>query len=101
MFLFGSLGPSEYEITDLMDPRPDFSFMVPTESLLVMSGADDSRLTSLLEQVDRILLSLRGSVLIESLYSRGAVIRVEGQYCFGSVCEEERGEPCRPVWGHS
>ena len=31
--------------------------MVPTESLLVMSGMDDSRLTSLLGQVDHILLS--------------------------------------------
>ena len=49
MFVLGRLGPPKYEITDLKDPPPDFSFMVPAESLLVMSGADDGRLTSLLE----------------------------------------------------
>ena len=75
--------------------------MVPTKSLLVTSGADDGCLTSLLEQVDRILLSLHGSVLVEGLYSRGAVIEVGGQHCFGSVCEEERGEPYGLVWGRS
>ena len=75
--------------------------MVPTESLLVMSGANDGHLMSLLEQVDRVLLSLRGSVLVEGLYSWGTVIEVRGQHCFGSVGEEERGEPCGPVCGHS
>ena len=75
--------------------------MIHAESLLVTSGVDDGRLTSLLEQVDRVLLSLRGSVLVEGLYSWGAVIEVGGQYCLDSVCEEERGEPCGPVWGHS
>ena len=49
MFVLSGLGPSEYGITDLEDPPLDFSFMVPAESLLVMSGADDGRLTSLLE----------------------------------------------------
>ena len=39
----------EYEIADFEDPSPDLPFVVPTESLLVASGADDSRLTSLLE----------------------------------------------------
>ena len=68
----------DYEVTDLEDPPNDFSFMVPMESLLVTSGADDGRLMSLLEQVDRILLSLRGSVLVEGLYSWGTVIEVEG-----------------------
>ena len=75
--------------------------MVPMESLLVTSGADDSHLMSLLEQVDRILLSLRGSVLVEGLYSWGTVIEVGWQHCFCSVCHEERGEPRGPVWGHS
>ena len=75
----------EYEITDLEDPTPDFSFMVPMKSLLVTSGADDGRLLSLLEQVDRILLSLRGSVLVEGLYSWDTVIEVGWQHCFGSV----------------
>ena len=49
MFLLGRLGSLEYEIIDLEAPPPDFSFMVPTESLLVMSGVDDGRLTSLLK----------------------------------------------------
>ena len=49
MFVLGGLGPPEYEIIDLEDPPPDFSFMVPTESLLVESGADDGRLMSLIE----------------------------------------------------
>ena len=35
MFLLGRLGSLEYEITDLEDPPPDFSFMVPAKSLLV------------------------------------------------------------------
>ena len=50
--------------------------MVPTESLLVMSRANDGRLISLLEQVDRILLSLHGPVLVEGIYSQGTVIEV-------------------------
>ena len=49
MFLLGRLGSPEHEITDLEDSPPDFSFMIPAESLLVESGADDDRLTSLLE----------------------------------------------------
>ena len=49
MFVLGGLGPPEYEITDLEDPPLDFSFMVPTESLLVASRADDGCLTSLLK----------------------------------------------------
>ena len=55
MFVLGRLGPPEYEITDLEDPPPDFSFMVPTESFLVTRGTDDGRLTSLLEQVNYVL----------------------------------------------
>ena len=101
MFVIGGLGPLEYEITDLEDPPPNFSFMVPAESLLVMSGVDDSRLMSLLKQANRVLLSLRGSVSVEGLYSWGAMIKVGGQHCFGSICKEERGEPCGPVWGRS
>ena len=68
------------------------------ESLLVKSGADDSRLMSLLEQVDHVLLSLCSLVSVEGLYSWGTVIEVGGQHCFGSVCEEERGKPRGPVW---
>ena len=49
MFVLGGLGSLEYEITDLKDPPPDFSLMVPEESLLVASGANDGHLTSLLE----------------------------------------------------
>ena len=75
--------------------------MVPTESLLVMSEADDGCLMSLLEQVDHVLLGLHGLVSVEGLYSWGAMIKVKGQYCFGSICEEERGEPYGPVWGRS
>ena len=68
MFLLGRLGPSEHKITDLEDPSSDFPLMVPAESLLVASGADDGRLVGLLEQVDRVLLSLHGSVVVESLH---------------------------------
>ena len=49
MFLLGRLGPSEYKITDLKDPPPDFSFMVHVESLLLVNGVDDGHLMSLLE----------------------------------------------------
>ena len=85
MFVLGGLGPPEYEITDLEDPPPDFSFMVPTQSLFLTSRADDGRLTNLLEQVDRVLLNLHGSVLIEGLYSWGAMVEVRGQHCFSSI----------------
>ena len=101
MFVLGGLGPSEYEITNLKDPPPDLSFMVPAESLLVTSGADDGCLMSLLEQVDRVLLSLRGSVLVEGLYSRGTMIEVGGQHRFSFACKEQRGEPRGLVWGCS
>ena len=69
MLLLGRLGPLEHKITDLEGSPPVFSFMVPMESLLVSSRADGSHLMSLLEQVDHVLLSLHGSVLVESLYS--------------------------------
>ena len=85
MFVLGGLGSPEYEITDLKDPPPNFSFMVPMKSLLVTSGADDGCLMSLLEQVDSVLLSLNGLVLVEGLYSRSAVIEVGGQHCFSSI----------------
>ena len=49
MFLLGRLGSLEHEITDLEDPSPDFSFVVPIESLLVASGADEGHLMSLFE----------------------------------------------------
>ena len=98
MFVLGGLGPPEYKITDLEDPPRDFSFMVPTESLLVMSGADDGHLMSFLEQVDHVLLSLHGSVVVESLHSWSAMVEVEGQHCFSSVGQEEGCEPCGSVW---
>ena len=72
--------------------------MVPTESLLVTSRADDGRLMSLLEQVNYVLLSLCGSVSVEGLYSWGTMIEVGWQHYFGNVCQEERGEPHGSVW---
>ena len=66
-----------------------------------MNRADDSHLTSLVEQIDRILLSLHSLVLVEGLYSWGAVIEVGWQHCFGYICQEERGEPHGSVLGHS
>ena len=79
------MGPLEHKITDFEDPRPDLPFMVPAESLLVVSGADDGCPMSLLEQVDRVLLSLRGSVSVEGLHSWGAMVEVGGQQCFSSI----------------
>ena len=67
------------------DPSSDFPLVVPTESLLVASGADDGHLMGLLEQVDYVLLSLRGSVAVESLHSWGAVVKVGEQHYFSSV----------------
>ena len=43
-----------------------------------MSEVGDGRLMSLLEQVDRVLLSLHGSVSVEGLYSWGAMIEARG-----------------------
>ena len=85
MFLLRRLGPPEYEITDFEDPPPDLPFVVPTKSMLVASGADDGRLAGLLEQVDSVLLSLHGPIVVESLHSWGAVVEVRGQHCLSSV----------------
>ena len=78
MFLLSRLSPSKHEVSDLKDSPSDFSFMVPMESLLVASGADDGHLVGLLEQVDCILLSLRGLVAVESFYSWGTMVEVGG-----------------------
>ena len=85
MLLLGQLGPSKHEVSDLEDPSSDFPLVVPTESLLVVSRADDGHLMGLLKQVDYILLSLRGSVTVEGLHSWGAVVEVGEQHCFSSV----------------
>ena len=71
------------------------------ENLLVASGADDGHLAGLLEQVDCVLLSLHGSVTVESLHSWGAVVEVGGQHCFSSIGQEEGCEPCGSVRGRS
>ena len=70
------------------------SFMVPAESLLVASEADDGRLVSLLEQVNRVLLSLCGSVSIKCLHSWGTVVEVREQHHFSSIGQKERCESC-------
>ena len=85
MLLLGRLGPSKHEVSDLEDSLSNFSFMVPMESLLVASGVDDGHLTGLLKQVNRVLLSLHGSVTVEGLHSWGAVVEVRGQHCFSSI----------------
>ena len=95
------MGPPEYEITDFEDPPPNLPFVVAAESLLVASGADDGRLTGLLEQVDCVLLSLRGSVVVESLHSWGTMVEVGEQYCFSFVGQEEGCGTCKSVWGCS
>ena len=97
MLLLGRLGPSEHEVSDLEDSSSDFPLMVPTESLLVASGADDGHLTGLLEQVDCVLLSLRGSIAVEGLHSWGTMVELRGQYCFSFVGQEEGCEPCGSV----
>ena len=101
MLLLGRLGPSKHEVSDLEDPSSDFPLMVPVESLLIASGADDDRLAGLLEQVDCVLLSLYDSVMVEGLYSWGAVVKVRGQHCFSSVGWKEGCEPCGSVRGRS
>jgi len=78
VLLLGRLGPSKHEVSDLEDPSSDFPLMVPTESLLVASGADDGRLIGLLEQVKCVLLSLRSSIVVEGFYSWGTVVDVRG-----------------------
>ena len=50
------------------------------DSLLVASEVDDDHLVGLLEQVIRVLLSLRGSIVVESLHSWGAMVEVGGQH---------------------
>ena len=96
-----SLGPPEYEITDFEESPPDLSFVVPTESLLIVGEVDDSRFAGFLEQVDYVLLSLRGSVMVESLHSWGAMVEVGGQHCFSFVGQEEGCEPYGLVRGCS
>ena len=93
MLLLGRLGPSKHEVSDHKDPSLDFPLMVPAESLLVMSGVDDGHLMSLLKYVDRVLLSLCGSVLVKGLHSWGTVVDVGGQHCFSSIGQDEGCEP--------
>ena len=85
MFLLCRLGPLEYEITGFEDPPPDLPFVVHAESLLVASGANDGRFVGLLEQVNCVLLSLRSSVMVESLHSWGTMVKVGGQHRFGFI----------------
>ena len=85
VFFLHRLGPSEHEIVDFKYPSSDLPSVVPTEGLLIASGADDGRLVGLFEQVDCVLLSLRGSAAVESFYSWGVVVKVGGQYRLGSV----------------
>ena len=85
MLLLGQLGPSKHKVSDLEDPFSDFPLMVPAESLLVASRVDDGRLAGLLEQVDSVLLSLRGLVAVESFHSWGTVVEVGGQHYFSSI----------------
>ena len=101
MLLLGQLGRSKHEVSDLEDPSSNFSLMVPMESLLVASGADDCSLTGLLKKVDGVLLSLHDSVVVEGLHSWGAVVEVRGQHSFSSVGQEERCESCGSVRGNS
>ena len=46
--------------------------------MLIVSEADDGRLTGFLEQIDYVLLSLRGLVVVEILHSWGVVVEVGG-----------------------
>ena len=101
MFFLCRLGPPEYEVADFEDSPTDLSFVVPTKSLLIASRADDDRLVGFLEQVDCVLLSLRGSVVVKSLHSWGTVVEVGGQHCFSSIGQEEGCEPYGSVWGRS
>ena len=78
MFFLRRLGPPEYEIADFEYPPSDLPFVVPVEGLLVASGVDDGRLVGLFEQVDYVLFSLHGLVVVESLYSWGTMVEVEG-----------------------
>jgi len=78
VFFLSRLGPLEYEITDFEYPPSDLPFMVPTEGLLVASRVDDGCLAGLFEHVNYVLLGLRGSVVVESLHSWGAVVEVRG-----------------------
>jgi len=85
VFFLRRLGPSEHEIADFENPSSNLPFMVPAEGLLIASGVDDGCLTGLFEQVDYVLLSLRGSVTVESFYSWCAMVEVGGHHDFCSV----------------
>ena len=71
------------------------------EGLLIASGADDGHLVGLFEQVDCVLLSLCGSVVVKSFHCWCAVVEVGGQYRLSSISQEERCESCGSVWGRS
>ena len=43
------------------------------------------------------MLSLYGSVVVESLHSWGSMVEVRGQHCFSSIGQEEGCEPCGMV----
>ena len=75
--------------------------MVPEEGLLIASRVDDGYLAGLFEQVNYVLLSLCGSVMVKSFHYWGIVVEVGGQHCLSSVGQEEGCEPYGSVWGCS
>ena len=85
MFFLRRLGHSEHEIADFENPSSDLPFVVPVEGLLIASRADDGCLMGLFEQVDCVLLSIHGSVAVESFYSWCTVVEVGGQHSFRSI----------------
>ena len=56
-----------------------------TVGRLQVRGADDGRLTGLFEQVDHVLLSLHGPIMVKGLDPWGAMVEVGGQHCLRSV----------------
>ena len=79
------MGPPEYEVTDFENPSSDLPLVVPAEGLLIASGVDDGCLAGLFEQVDCILLSFCGLVVVENFYSWCTVVEVGGQYCLSPI----------------
>jgi hypothetical protein len=74
MHVLHRLRSPQYQVVDFEGSSLDLPFMIPLKGLLVMSRVDQVRLPGLLQQVDHVLLSLRGSVEVKGFDPWGAIV---------------------------
>jgi hypothetical protein len=72
--ILGRLRPLQHQIANFEGSSLDLPLVVPTKGLLVAGRANQSCLSCLLQQVDRVLLSFRGLVGVKGFDPWGAIV---------------------------